>query len=104
MEMNMNVAIIGCGSIGTKRAKALGACKLVACVDQVREKAEALAKTHPHCEAFTDWQAIMHRSDINIILIATLHASLAEIATAALNAGKHILVEKPGGRQAHELD
>ena len=42
----MNIAIVGCGLIGQKRAKALGKEKLVACVDQVIEKAEVLAKFH----------------------------------------------------------
>ena len=100
----MKVAIIGCGLIGQKRAKTLGTCKLVACVDHLIEKAEALAKQHPDCTAHTHWQEVMDRSDIDIVFICTLHATLAELALAAVNARKHILVEKPAGRYAHELD
>jgi predicted dehydrogenase len=100
----MKVAIIGCGLIGQKRAKTLGNCQLVACVDQISEKAEVLAKQHPGCMALTNWQAVIKRADVDIIIIATLHATLAEIALAAVNAGKHILVEKPGGKRAAELD
>ena len=40
----MNVAIIGCGLIGQKRANHLNGCRLVAAVDIVKEKAIALAK------------------------------------------------------------
>lgn len=76
---------------------------LIACVDQLKERAEALAKQHSGCIAYTDWHDIMQRSDIDIIIIATLHASLAEIGLAAVTAGKHILVEKPAGRKAAEL-
>lgn len=101
----MNVAIVGCGFIGHKRAKTFaGAAKLVACVDQVREKAEALAKLHPGCTPLTDWREVMTRPDVDIVIVATLHASLAEIGLAAATAGKHILLEKPAGRRAAELE
>lgn len=100
----MNVAIIGCGLIGKKRAKTLADCKLIACVDQIHERALELANQHPNCIALTQWQEIMQRDDVNIIIICTLHASLAEITEAAAKAGKHILVEKPAGRRAVELE
>ena len=100
----MKVAIIGCGLIGQKRATILGDCQLVACVDVTLEKAASLAKQHPGCEAWTDWRIVMQRPDIDMVIIATLHATLAEIGLAACEAGKHILVEKPAGRRAAELD
>lgn len=100
----MNIAIIGCGFIGQKRAKTLKNCKLVACVDQVLERAEALAKQHPGCVALTDWREAVTRPDVDIVIISTLHSTLAEIGLAAVNAGKHILVEKPAGRRSAELE
>jgi predicted dehydrogenase len=39
-----------------------------------------------------------------MVIIATLHASLAEVALAAILAGKHVLMEKPGARSSRELD
>ncbi len=99
----MKAAIIGCGLIGQKRAKTLGKCTLAVCVDQVKEKAEALARHYPGCVALTDWREAVARPDIDIVIIATLHASLAEIAHGAVQHGKHVLVEKPGGRKADEL-
>lgn len=110
----MNIAIIGCGLIGQKRAKILkqctlkqGAtskqCHLVACVDQIQERAEALAKQYPGCTAYTNWRDAVSRPDVDIVIIATLHATLAEIGLAAIQAGKHILVEKPAGRHSSEL-
>lgn len=100
----MKIAIIGCGSTGQKRAKNLAGCQLVACVDQIIERAENLAKQFPGCVALSDWQSAIQRADIDIIIISTLHATLAEIALAATQAGKHVLVEKPGARRAAELD
>lgn len=99
----MNVAIIGCGLIGQKRAAALGNCKLVACVDQVLERAQHIANQHPDCVASTNALDVMQRSDIDIIIIATLHSTHADLALSALKANKHILVEKPAGLHADEL-
>jgi predicted dehydrogenase len=99
----MNVAIIGCGLIGQKRAKTLASAKLVVCVDQIKARADSLASQHPGCVATTDWHAAVNRPEVNIVIICTLHVSLAEIALAAVKAGKHVLVEKPGARKASEL-
>lgn len=100
----MNIAIIGCGLIGQKRANTITGCRIVACVDMVPERAEALAQKFPGCVALTDWRLAINRPDVDIVVIATLHATLAEIGLAAVRAGKHVLVEKPGARSANELD
>ncbi|OGT57970.1 MAG: LmbZ [Gammaproteobacteria bacterium RIFCSPHIGHO2_12_FULL_43_28] len=100
----MNVAIIGCGFIGEKRARQLGACRLVACVDKDFAKAERLASGYPDCVALTDWREAVNRPDVEMVIIAVLHSSLAEIAYAAVSAGKHVMIEKPGAKRAHELD
>lgn len=100
----MRAAIIGCGLIGQKRAKHLAGCELAACVDQLPEKAEALAKQFTGCVAYTDWREVIDNPNIEIIIIATPHATLAEIGHAAVKAGKHVLIEKPAGKKACELD
>lgn len=46
-------------------------------------------------EAATDWRAVLDRDDIQIVDICTPGHLHAEIAEAALAAGKHVLVEKP---------
>ena len=43
----------------------------------------------------TDWRALLERDDVHLIDICTPGSSHAEIAIAALEAGKHVLVEKP---------
>lgn len=42
-------------------------------------------------------------SDVSAVVVATAHDSLTEIATAAVEAGKHVLVEKPAARHVNEL-
>ncbi|HWQ52073.1 MAG TPA: Gfo/Idh/MocA family oxidoreductase [Bryobacteraceae bacterium] len=99
----MNVAIVGCGLIGRKRAASLeGRCRLVACADRVWERAEALAAPHG-AAAEEDWQRVVGRADVDVVIVATLHDSLAPVALAAVANGKHVLVEKPAARCPEEL-
>jgi predicted dehydrogenase len=100
----MRVAIVGCGLIGKKRAQALGDAQLVACADVVWERAVQLASTMPGATPETDWQKIVQRKDIDIVIVATTHDKLTEISLAALLSGKHVLVEKPATRRLVELE
>ncbi|WP_204378211.1 Gfo/Idh/MocA family protein [Tardiphaga robiniae] len=97
------VAIIGCGLIGHKRAKALGNARLVVCADIAQDRADRLAATAPGCRAVTDWQQAVANPEVSIVMIATLHDTLAEIAHGAVAAGKNVLIEKPAARNAAEL-
>ena len=99
----MKVAIIGCGLIGQKRAKTLGACELVACVDKIKDRAENLARQHVGCVALTDWKDAVELPEVDIVIIATLHSTLAEITHGAVKQGKHVLVEKPAARCSVEI-
>lgn len=100
----MNVGIIGCGLIGQKRAKYLQAANLLACADIEFEKAMALSAKYAHCTPYQDWRELLQRSDVQIVIIATLHAALAEIAHAAVASGKHVLIEKPAAKNSLEID
>ena len=53
-------------------------------------------------ETGTDWREAVAREDIDVIDIVTPGASHAEIAIAALQAGKHVLCEKPLANTAEE--
>ena len=104
MNKRFGIGIIGCGLIGQKRAKALGSGgHLVACADINIGRAEHLAKGSD-AKVFDDWQALIALPEVDIVVIATLHDSLAEITLAAVEAGKHVLVEKPAARSASELE
>jgi len=98
----VNVAIIGCGLIGKKRADALGDARLVACADRELERARGLA-SRTGARAAADWRPIVEAADVDLVIVATPHDSLAEITLAAVRAGKHVLVEKPAARSAAEL-
>jgi predicted dehydrogenase len=102
----MNYAIIGCGLIGKKRLSALpsGSRLAIACdLDPARAKALAdlagggARAVQDHLEAVADPQ-------VEAVVVATLNATLAPISAAAIRAGKHVIVEKPGGISAEEIE
>lgn len=98
------VGIVGCGLIGQKRARALGqGGQLVACADLDISRAESLARTCG-AKAHHDWRELVRSPAVDLVVVATLHDSLADITRTAAEAGKHVLVEKPAARSSAELD
>jgi predicted dehydrogenase len=102
-EFKPGVAIIGCGLIGQKRARALNGARLVVCSDLVLAKAQVIAGLNG-AEAVEDWRLAVTHPDVSIVMVATFNQSLVEISLMAAQYGKHILVEKPAARNCAELD
>ena len=102
--MTTGVAIVGCGLIGQKRAKALAGARLVACADVNHDRAVALAQTASGAVAAHDWRSAIDRRDIAVVVVATTNDALVDVSRFALEAGKHVLVEKPAARSVEELD
>ncbi|HUA75581.1 MAG TPA: Gfo/Idh/MocA family oxidoreductase [Solirubrobacteraceae bacterium] len=96
------VAIVGCGAIGAKRAEALGAGdELIACHDLRPEAAERLAQSAGGVACATLEQLLELGPEV--VIVATVHDQLAGLAERALEAGAHVLVEKPAGVSAAEI-
>ncbi len=68
---------------------------LAAICGRDRAAVDAAAARHGWAAAETDWRALIARDDVQLIDICTPGDSHAEIAIAALEAGKHVLCEKP---------
>jgi predicted dehydrogenase len=100
----MNVAIIGCGLIGHKRAKNLGGHTLLVAADVMMDRAESLAKQYPGAIAMQSWEAAVAHESVDVVIVATTPDNLARVTLAALQAGKHVLVDKPAARHFEELD
>ncbi len=100
----MGIAIVGCGLIGQKRMRSLGSGRrLVAAADVIAERAEALASQSFGAIATTDWPEAVNRTDVDAVVVATTNRWLAPVALAAIQAGKHVLIEKPAARCSAEL-
>ena len=100
----LNTGIVGCGLIGEKRAKALGdQAKLIACADVNEVRAAQLSATFK-ATPYTDWRKVIKDPQIDMVIVATQHDSLSEIAYEAICNGKHVFIEKPAARHSTELE
>jgi len=99
----MRVAIVGCGAIGKKRMKALAPHHLVAVADKDRRRAAALTAGIPGCRVEADWHPVVAAKDVDAVVVATTNDALATVTQAAVEHGKHVLVEKPAARNTAEL-
>lgn len=91
----MNIGIIGCGAIGHKRAASLGDNILIAVSDINIENARKLVGTNTNIKIFSNYQDLLKLPNIDIVIVSTTNNMLAPISLASIEAGKHILVEKP---------
>ncbi|HWQ03158.1 MAG TPA: Gfo/Idh/MocA family oxidoreductase [Candidatus Nitrosotenuis sp.] len=100
----LRIGLVGCGSIGELRAKAIKKntnCRLVAVSDVDAARAAGFAVKFG-AAAEKDWASVLRRADVDAVVISTPPNSHAEIAIAALQAGKHVLCEKPLARTPDE--
>ena len=94
----LRFALVGCGTIAPTHAEALAAlagdgAELAACCDTVPEKASAFAAKFGL--AVRDFDALLADPAIDALTFCTPSGTHAELGVLALQAGKHVLVEKP---------
>ena len=97
MKTQIRFGIIGCGAISAKHVKAIldnPNAELVAACDTNTELAEKIAK-QTGCKAYTDYQELLKDKDVDVVSVCTPNGLHAEMSIAALEAGKHVLCEKP---------
>ena len=97
------VAIIGCGLVGEKRLKLLAPGQVTVACDLNLERAQKLAALSRGCKATDSVEQTVASPNVDCVMIATVNASLALIAKQALQAGKHVLAEKPGAISVREI-
>ena len=104
MTHSVRVGVVGCGLIGRRRALEANshpASTCVAVADPDAQARRALADA-ARAEATSEWEQLVDRSDIDVVVVSTPTGFLADISIAALESGKHVLVEKPMGRSLSE--
>jgi len=84
----MKFALIGAGKHGTRWAGVLG---------------DSLAAVVDPKSSSIKLKDVLTNKDIDAVLIATPHESLARITLQALEAGKHVLCEKPGAIKSRDI-
>jgi predicted dehydrogenase len=98
------VAIVGCGLIGQKRAAVLAEledCRLVMVSDVDFSRAQALAASQG-CGASPQWLDAVRHADVDIVIVSTSNDALADVTMEACRNKKHVLCEKPFGRNVAE--
>lgn len=103
MAAPLQFALVGCGLIGRKRAASLPPGRLRYACDLDAARAAELAQSHAGALAITDHAQALADPAIDAVIVATLNGALAPITLAAVRAGKHVLVEKPGALNAAQL-
>ncbi|GAA5086412.1 Gfo/Idh/MocA family oxidoreductase [Microbacterium yannicii] len=110
----LRVAMIGYGfmgsahSVGWRQAPRMfdlpEAVEMAVVVGRNAQAVADAADRWGWAESATDWREVIARDDIDIVDIVTPGDSHAEIAIAALDAGKHVLCEKPLANTVDEAE
>jgi predicted dehydrogenase len=101
----IRVAMIGAGKFGARRAIAAAhhagtSFRVVA--DVIPERANMLGQLLG-CASTADCENAATREDVDVVIVSTPTHRLVPMAKLAMEAGKHVLVEKPCGRSAAEV-
>lgn len=108
MSKKLKVGVIGCGGIANgKHLPALSKnnqVEIVAFCDIVEERAAQAKKQYgiEQASVYTDYHALLQDSSIDVIHVCTPNDSHAPISIAALDAGKHVMCEKPMAKTTEE--
>ena len=92
------IGLIGCGLISEQHLKAYrqAGYRVVALCDTVAERAEKRRRDfYPDAAVYGDWRELLDRHDIEVVDIATHPPARGPILAGAIDAGKHVLSQKP---------
>jgi 2-desacetyl-2-hydroxyethyl bacteriochlorophyllide A dehydrogenase len=93
----LRFGLLGCGDIAGQNAAAISAApnaELVVCYDPVETLAAGLARAHG-AEMAPSVEAVLDRRDVDAVFLAVPHHLHAPLAQRAVEAGVHVIVEKP---------
>jgi UDP-N-acetylglucosamine 3-dehydrogenase len=99
MQKKINIGIIGCGGISAVHFKGyqpLTDAEIVAVCDLDQMLAHAKRDEYcPDAEVYSDVDSLLARDDIDGVNVCTQTVAHAPLSIAAMEAGKHVLCEKP---------
>ncbi|MGH2343703.1 MAG: Gfo/Idh/MocA family protein, partial [Chloroflexota bacterium] len=98
------IGIIGCGSMGREHARnlrTLAGARLVAISDPVEDARRRLIAESDAPYAYARYHDLLEQPDVDAVIITVPNALHRGVALAALDAGKHVLLEKP---LAHSIE
>jgi len=100
-----HVGVIGAGSIGREHIASFRkhpAARVVALAEISSQRGREVASRFKIPDLYADYRAILKRADIDVVSIALPNYLHAPVALAALQAGKHVLLDKPMATNARD--
>jgi predicted dehydrogenase len=107
MTPPLRVALVGLGYWGPHFARIAhehGDAELVWCCDRDTRALDLPKRRFPHVRRTTELQDVLDDESVDAMVVATPTMTHADIAVAVLQAGKHVLVEKPLAGSSEEVD
>ena len=104
MKQKTRLGLIGCGEIGRLRADAIkrsSSLELLAVSDVDQKRARDLSASYGGA-VVSDWRTLIQLDDLDAVVVSTPPNLHAQMCIGALEAGKHVLSEKPLARSAEE--
>ena len=99
----LKFGIVGCGRIAQRHAEHIhNKGELVAVCDIVKEKADAMASKYNARAYYNEQDLLKAEKEINVIAVCSPNGLHATHAIAALNAGYHVICEKPLAITVHD--
>lgn len=98
MSTPVNIGIAGYGYWGPNLARnfsALGGARLNAICDLNAARLDHMRQLYPHTGAYADFETMLGTANLDAVVVATPLKSHHALAKASLQAGKHVLIEKP---------
>ena len=96
--MTQRWGLIGYGRFGALHADVIekvSGAELAAIAVATEASAERAREQHPNAQIITDWRQLVDLPSVDVVDIVSPNAWHAEMAIAAMEKGKHVLVEKP---------
>ena len=103
----LRLCFLGCGQITSRHAKVSGKCDKnikLSFASRSLEKSESYRKKHQGINAYPSYEEAIHSELEDVIMINTPPHLHFELAKKSLEAGKHVIVEKPPFFQSSDFD
>lgn len=94
----LRIGVIGCGHWGPNHVRVfseLDRTTVMACCDLNEDRLLRISARFPQVRTTRDYQSILDDSEIDAVVVATPTSTHSRLVLEALEAGKHVLVEKP---------
>ncbi|MGH2457349.1 MAG: Gfo/Idh/MocA family protein [Chloroflexota bacterium] len=94
----INVAVLGLGRVGPSHVRTVhrnSRVSLIAVADADQAKLDRIIAEYPSCAGYGDYHSVLERDDVQAVVICLPHWLHERAAIDAVQAGKHVLLEKP---------